>query len=47
MNHANYLLNAIDTVLAWDLPEESLAVALNAQANLLAGIDPEQIIGLH
>jgi hypothetical protein len=36
---------AIDVVLGWDLPDASLAFALNAQANLMAGIDPEQIIG--
>jgi hypothetical protein len=35
----------IDVVLGWDLPDASLAFALNAQANFMAGIDPEQIIG--
>lgn len=39
------LINAIDVVLAWDLPDASLAFAFNAQANFMAGIDPEQIIG--
>lgn len=39
------LLYAVDVVLGWDLPDASLAFALNAQANFMAGFDPEQIIG--
>ena len=39
---SNYLMNALDTVLAWDLPDASFGSALNAQANLLAGGDSEQ-----
>ena len=37
------LMNALDTVLAWELPEESFSAALADRANLLAGGDPEQI----
>jgi len=39
----NDLMNALDTVLAWELSDASMAAALTAQANLLAGGDPEQI----
>jgi len=39
----NYLMNALDTVLAWELSDESFSAALADRANLLAGGDPEQI----
>ena len=37
------LMNALDTVLAWELPDESFSAALADRANLLSGGDPEQI----
>ena len=37
------LMNALDTVLAWELSDESFSAALADQANLLSGGDPEQI----
>ena len=43
MFRPNDLMNALDTVLAWELSDASFGAALNAQANLLAGGDPEQI----
>ena len=46
MINPNYLLNSVEAVLSMDLPETAFAFALNAHANLMAGIDPEQIIGL-
>lgn len=46
MFDANHIMDAIDVVADWDLTGECFAVALIAQANLMAGIDPEQIIGL-
>jgi len=33
-------MNALDTVLAWELSDASMAAALTAQANLLAGGSP-------
>ena len=33
----NFLLDAVDTVLAWNIPEESLAEAVRAQTGLMAG----------
>jgi hypothetical protein len=38
----DYLLDALETVLAWDIPEEDLADAVNDQARLMAGINPEE-----
>jgi len=37
MHDRNYLLDAIDTVLAWDIPDEALSEAISAQAGLMAG----------
>jgi hypothetical protein len=37
----DYILDALELVSAWDIPEEDLADAVNAQAKLMAGIDPE------
>lgn len=45
-NHSyqNYLLPAIDQILAWDISEESFAGAVKEQACLMAGIDSEEIM---
>ena len=40
--YENYLLDAIETVCTWDLPEEDLANAITFQARLLAGIQPDE-----
>jgi len=32
-----YLLEAMDIVSAWDLPDEDIADAVNSQARLMAG----------
>jgi len=37
----NYLIDALDTVLAWDLPDESLANVLVNQAMLMSGVHSE------
>ena len=42
-NFQNYLLDAIDTVAAWELPEEDFAKAVNDQAHLMAGDYPDDI----
>ena len=36
------LMDAVETVSAWDLPEEEFADAVNAQARLMAGIQPDE-----
>lgn len=43
MNNLNYLINAIDTVLTWDLSEELIPLAIHDQAKLLAGFDAEAL----
>jgi len=37
----DYILDALDMVSAWNLPDEDLADAVYAQARLMAGIDPD------
>ncbi len=37
MTYPNYVLDALNAVLAWDLPDEELADAVNDQAKLMAG----------
>ena len=39
----NYLLDAIETVLSWDIADELIPLAINDQAKLLAGFDAEEI----
>ena len=43
----NYLIDALEHVLPWDLPDEDLADAVNAQARLMAGILPEELVVRH
>jgi hypothetical protein len=38
----NDLLDALDRVMTWDLPEEALPEALTDQFRLLTGGDPEE-----
>ena len=40
----NYILDALEIVSAWDLPEEDFAQAVNAQARLMAGINSEETL---
>lgn len=43
MNYQSICLDAIETVLAWDLPDEALSDAVQTQAGLMAGISPEEM----
>jgi hypothetical protein len=43
-DYQDYLLDALEMVLPWDLPDEDLADAVNAQARLMAGILPEEYV---
>jgi len=43
----DYILVALEMVSAWDLPDEELADAVNAQAKLMAGIHPDEIWEVH
>ena len=44
MNYQNYLIDAVNDVLSWDIPDESLAEAITAQASLMARIDPDEMM---
>lgn len=46
MDFQNYL-DAINTVLTWDIPEGGFADAVIAQAGLMAGISPDEITGFY
>ena len=41
MDYESYIPEALELVLAWDLPDDALADAANQQARLMAGIYPE------
>jgi hypothetical protein len=43
MNYENYILDAIEIVSAWDLPDEDLADAVNDQARIMAGVNPDEL----
>ena len=44
MNIENYILEAIETVSAWGLPEEDFADAVNDQARLMAGDNHDEFL---
>ena len=43
MHFEMYLSEAIEIVSAWDLQDEEFADAVNAQARLMAGVQPDDI----
>ena len=47
MHTEDYILDALEMISAWDLPDEELADAVNAQARLMAGIHPEDFWERH
>ena len=38
----DHIPEALDMVSAWDIPDEQLADAINAQAKLMAGVHPDE-----
>jgi hypothetical protein len=44
MNYENYILDAVEIVGAWDLPEDELADAINEQARLMASVDHDEYL---
>lgn len=38
----NYIIQAIDAVLTWDIPEDAISSAVAEQAKLMAGFDCDQ-----
>jgi len=45
MNQKDYIMDALEIVSAWDIPEEELADAINEQAKLMAGDDHDDFLG--
>ena len=39
----DYILDALELVSAWDVPDDELVETVNAQARLMAGIHPDEI----
>jgi len=40
----NFVIDALDRVLAWDLPDEACLDAVATQARLMAGLDSEEVV---
>ena len=38
----DYIPEALDTVSAWDVPDEDFAQTVNDQARLMAGLQPDE-----
>ena len=43
MNTQNFLLNAIDVVLAWDISDEAFTDAVAAQSAFMAKTNPDDV----
>lgn len=43
MNKEDYILDALDIVSAWNLPDEDFAQSVNDQAMLMAGVNPDDM----
>ena len=43
MTFENQILDALMIVSAWDIPDEDFADAVNDQAMLMAGVNPDDI----
>ncbi len=44
MNQQDYILDAVELVSSWDVPDEDFARTVNDQAKLMSGIPPEEIL---
>ena len=42
MNQHDYILDALEIISAWDIPDEDFADAVNDQAMLMAGVNPDE-----
>ena len=38
----NYLIDALEIVLTWDLPDETLMASISDQLKLKAGVSPDE-----
>jgi len=39
----DYIVDAVERVLSWGLPDEAIAQAVSAEAGYLAGLESEQL----
>ena len=44
MTFENQILDALMIVLAWDISDEDFADAVNDQAMLMAGVNPDDLV---
>ncbi len=42
MHYEEYILDALELVISWQLPEEELGNTLNDQVRLMAGLSPDE-----
>ena len=47
MNIENIILDALEIVSSWDIPDEDFADAVNDQAMLMAGVNPDDLLERH
>ena len=38
----DYILDALELVSAWDIPDDEFVDAVNVQARLMAGLNPDE-----
>jgi hypothetical protein len=43
LTYQDYILDALEMISAWEIPEHQLAEAVNAQARLMAGLHYEDV----
>ena len=43
MQYQDCLIEALEIVSAWDVPDEDFAQAVNDQARLMSGINPDEL----
>ena len=42
MNTENHILDALEIVSSWDVPDEDFADAVNSQIRVMMGINPDE-----
>ena len=47
MQYENYLIDAVNLVSAWDIPDEDVARVITDQAKLMAGVNPDEYGKVH
>ena len=47
MQYQDCLIEALEIVSAWDVPDEDFAQAVNDQARLMSGMNPDELWNHH